>query len=273
MFKIALVIFREFLEMAILLGIILAATKNVRGRGVYIATGAMCGVFCAAVLAFFTKQLAMAFDSIGDEVFDSVVILFTVFVIGWTAVWMQGYTLYIKQEVDSIATQIESGNTHKVLLTLMVAGTIFREASEIVLFIYSIITSSSVSSVDCLSGFLIGAVGGLSFGVALYFGLLKFAGKYVFKICSILLIFIAAGLAAQAAGILTSVGVLTNLTCSAWDSSWLISDGSILGRILKILIGYEAKPNMMQIAFYCATLTVLCACSMFQSKRLKAKSR
>lgn len=272
MFKIAVVIFRECLEMAVVLGVIFAATKHVQNRGTYIVAGILGGVFCAALLAFFTGQLATSFGGIGDELFDAAVIFFTVFVIGWTAVWMQGYTMYIKQEVDSLATQISQDNTHKVVLTLMVTGTIFREISEIALFIYSLTASSSMDSVDYLVGFLIGALGGISLGVALYFGLLAFAGRYVFKMCSVLLIFIAAGLAAEAVGILTSVGVITDLTYSVWDSSWLISDKSAIGNILKILIGYEAKPNMIQLIFYCMTLTILSTISRWKTRRLQIKA-
>lgn len=273
MLKISIVIFRECLEIAIVLGIIFAATKNVRGRAVYIIAGVMGGAFCAALLAFFTKQLATSFGGIGDELFNATVILFTVVVIGWTAVWMQGYTQYIKQSIDTLATQITQDNIHKVVLSLLVAGTIFREVSEIILFIYSLVVSSPMNSVDCLVGFLIGTTCGISVGIAIYRGLLRFAGKYVFKACSYLLIFIASGLAAEAAGILTSVGMITHLTQVAWDSSWLVSDQSAVGKVLKIFIGYNAKPNMMQLIFYCVTLIVLLALSILQSKKLRPESR
>ncbi|MES2214688.1 MAG: FTR1 family protein [Pseudomonadota bacterium] len=271
MFKIAVVIFRECLEMAIVLGIIFAATKNVRNRGFYIVSGVLGGVFCAALLAFFIGRLSASLDGVGDEIFDASVILLTVVVIGWTAVWMQGYTLYIKQEVDSLASQISSSHTHQIVLATMVGGTIFREISEIILFVYGLVTSSSIESADCLMGLLVGATGGISLGIALYCGLLKLAGKYIFKICSILLIFIAAGLAAEAAGILTSIGVIKHLTYVVWDSSWLIPDNSIGGKILKILIGYEAKPNIMQLIFYGVTLATLLTLSKWRSRNFKAK--
>jgi high-affinity iron transporter len=271
MLKIAIVIFREFLEISILLGIVLAATKSLSGRIQYIIAGVLIGVVGASVLAFFTTQLAMAFGGFGDEIFDVGVILLTVFVLGWTAVWMRGYSSQIKEEVSLVASRIAKGNAHKVILTLIVAGTIFREGSEVVLFIYSFSSSQSLSGEQYLLGFAIGSLGGLVVGSALYMGLLKFAARYIFKVCFVLLILIAAGLAAEAAGILTSIGFITVLTQPAWDSSWFVADQSIFGKLLKILVGYESKPNLMQLVFYCGTIGILCISSHFRSRKFTLK--
>jgi high-affinity iron transporter len=272
MFKIAIVIFREFLEIAILLGIVLAATKNLSHRSSYIIAGVLIGLVGASLLGFFATQLSSSFGGMGDEIFNVGIILLTVFVLGWTAVWMKGYSTQIKEEMSLVASKIEKGNAHKVILTLMVAGTIFREGSEVVLFIYSFASSSqSLNAEQYLLGFTIGSLGGLLVGTWLYLGLLKFAGRYVFKVCFVLLIFIASGLAAEAAGILTSSGFINVLTERAWDSSWIVADHSIVGRLLKILVGYESKPNIMQLLFYCTTLLVLCLCSYLQSRRISTK--
>jgi len=178
---------------------------------------------------------------------------------------MRGYTAQIKEEVGLIASKIEKGSASKVVLTLVVAGTIFREGSEIMLFIYSFVAAQDISAEQCIVSLAIGSLGGLSVGLALYLGLLKFAGRYIFKICFWLLVFIAAGLASQAAGIMTSIGMITSGSGPVWDSSWLVSDTSLSGELLKILIGYEAKPNTMQILFYFATLSILCICSHVQT--------
>lgn len=265
MVKVAIVIFREFLEIAILLGIVLAATKDLRGRSIPIVLGIMIGIVGASLLAFFTRSLASSFGGLGDEVFDATIIMITVVVIGWTVLWMQGYGAHIKQEMGQVVSRIKAGSSSKVILTLIVASTIFREGSEIVLFMYSLSSSSHVSGDSYLIGFFLGAITGSLFGIAIYWGLLRFAGRYVFRACFILLVFIAGGLASEAAGILTSSGIITTLTQTAWDSSWLVSDNSIAGKVLKILIGYKAKPNVMQLLFYSTTISVLFGLSLMQS--------
>lgn len=271
MFKIAIVIFREFLEIAILLGIVLAATKDMRGRTIPIVTGIMTGIVGASMLAFFTHSLASAFGGLGDEIFDAGIILITVLVISWTVLWMQSYGTQIKQEVGQVVSRIKAGTGSKVVLTLIVASTIFREGSEIVLFIYSLSSSQHVGGDSYLIGMFLGAVTGSLFGIAIYWGLLKFAGRYIFRICFVLLVFIAAGMAAEAVGILTSSGIITTLTETAWDSSWLVSDSSTIGKLLKVLIGYDAKPNIMQLLFYSTVIVILFGLSAVQNYRRRAK--
>ena len=88
----------------------------------------------------------------------------------------------------------------------------------------------------------------------IYFGLIKFAGKYIFKISTILLILISAGLAAEAAGALASAGIIEIFSDQLWDSSWLIEDRSTTGKLLKIIIGYNSRPNIIQMVFYLGTI-------------------
>jgi high-affinity iron transporter len=41
-----------------------------------------------------------------------------------------------------------------------------------------------------------------------------------------------------------------------WDSGWLLSDSSILGKALHTLIGYTDQPTAMQLTVYLAILLV-----------------
>jgi high-affinity iron transporter len=42
-----------------------------------------------------------------------------------------------------------------------------------------------------------------------------------------------------------------------WDTSWILSDSSLLGRALHTLIGYVDQPTAMQLVVYVATLVVI----------------
>jgi high-affinity iron transporter len=50
---------------------------------------------------------------------------------------------------------------------------------------------------------------------------------------------------------------LPTLVDTVWDSSWLLSDQSWLGKTLNVLIGYTAQPSGIQLAFYAATVVLL----------------
>lgn len=136
----------------------------------------------------------------------------------------------------------------------MVATFFFREGSEIILFLYSVLTVENISLLQLIPGIIIGSFAGLSVGSALYLGLIQYSGRKLFYITSWLLILIAANLAAEVANLLNSIDILSDFSYAIWDSSWLIADDSIPGKILNTLIGYQARPTMLQIIFYVSTL-------------------
>ena len=72
-----------------------------------------------------------------------------------------------------------------------------------------------------------------------------------------LLALLAAGMAAQAIRFLQAAGVVTALHTRLWDTSWLLSDSSIAGRMLHVLVGYTDKPTGLQLLAYLATLATI----------------
>jgi high-affinity iron transporter len=151
-------------------------------------------------------------------------------------------------------------------LTLVVAVTVMREGTEIALFIYSISSAQNIPVQEYILGLAIGAVSGLLCGITIYWGLIKLASRYIFKVSSMLLILISAGLAADAAGILTSAGIIEMLSTELWDSSWFVADKTIPGQILNTVIGYNARPNGMQLLFYLTTIATIVICMKIKNK-------
>jgi high-affinity iron transporter len=138
----------------------------------------------------------------------------------------------------------------------VVAIAVLREGSEVVLFGYGLVASGSSASALMLGGAL-GILAGVAVGFAMYFGLLKIPMKHFFTATNGLLVLLAAGLASEAAGKLVQADALPTLVDTLWDSSWLLSDDSLLGKTLHILVGYTAQPSGIQMAFYAATIVLL----------------
>ncbi|MGV2432514.1 MAG UNVERIFIED_CONTAM: FTR1 family protein [Rickettsiaceae bacterium] len=266
MLKIALVMFRECLEISLILGIICAATKTVKNSTIYIVSGIMLGFIAAAFLAFFISSLTFALGGFGEELFDVAVILLTVIVVGVTAIWIKKSAYNMNQKVKNITERIDQGLASRMILTSVVATTIFREVTEIILYVSALSSAYDFNPTDYLLGFGLGISCAIIVAVSLYYGLSNFAIKYLFKVSFILLVLIAASLASEAAGILTSIGFLDFYNDPLWDSSWIISDLSIFGRMLKILVGYNSKPNAMQIIFYTSTIIVILCCARLGEK-------
>lgn len=255
MFKIAIAVFRECLEISLLLGIIMALTKPIKNSRIYIIFGILVGIVAASIFTFLIRYLSEVFFGLGDELFNACIILITAIVITWTVAWAQGYRR-LKYDIESLSERINSGIISSAMLVLVVATSILREGAEILLLVYSISSAENININDYIIGIGCGASLGFIAGIIIYLGLIKFAGKYVFKVSTILLVLIAAGLAAQAAGIFTSSGLITILSEQIWDSSWLINDNSTIGNTLNILIGYQSKPNILQIIFYLSTIMI-----------------
>jgi high-affinity iron transporter len=108
---------------------------------------------------------------------------------------------------------------------------------------------------------LIGGVVGLILACLVclltYLGLLRIPSRYLFAVTSILIAFLAAGMAAQATAFLEQANAVTALPEIMWNSSSILSDRSLVGRALHTLVGYSDQPTAMQILVYVTTLATI----------------
>jgi high-affinity iron transporter len=100
----------------------------------------------------------------------------------------------------------------------------------------------------------LGLAAGVAAGATLYFGLVRIPLRHLFSVTSWLVLLLAAGMASQAAAFLLQADLLPPLGANLWDTSFVLSDQSIFGRVLHTLIGYTAQPAGIQLVFYLATL-------------------
>lgn len=89
-----------------------------------------------------------------------------------------------------------------------------------------------------------------------YLGLLKIPGRYLFAVTSTLIAFLAAGMAAQAVGFLEQADKLRLFNTTLWNTSGILSDSSLFGKVLHTLIGYNDQPTGMQVLVYVAVLVL-----------------
>ena len=122
---------------------------------------------------------------------------------------------------------------------------------------YGIMAGGNDSMWMVAGGGLLGMVAGLAIGVVLYFGLMRIHMSRIFKVSGIMILLLAAGLAAQCAGYLVQADLLPSLGANIWDTSHILSEDSLLGKILHTLVGYIAQPQGIQIVFYVATLAII----------------
>ena len=256
MFANFILVFREVLEAALIVSIVAAATRGVVRRGSWIGGGIALGVVGAVVVALFASVIASAMSGTGQEWFNACILLAAVVMIGWHVVWMARHSRDLSRHMKDVGSQVSSGSRPMTALLLVVALAVLREGSEVVLFGYGLVAGGSSYGALALGGAL-GVLGGVALGFGLYFGLLKIPVRHFFSATNILLVLLAAGLAGQAADKLVQADVLPTIVDRLWDSAWLLSEESLPGKTLHILVGYSDHPSGIQMVFYAATLVVL----------------
>src|SRR5512141_2996978 len=88
MLAIAVLVFREVLEAALVVTVVFAATRGVPGRGRWIGSGIATGILGSVAVALSAGVIADAAAGMGQELFNAVVLFAAVVMIGWHAIWM-----------------------------------------------------------------------------------------------------------------------------------------------------------------------------------------
>ena len=252
-----LIVFREVFEAGLIVGIVMAVTSGVTGRGRWVAGGVAAGVLGACVVAVFTGGLSQLFSGNGQELFNAGILSFAVVMLGWHNVWMARHGRELAAEMRAAGEAVVTGSKSLFALAVVVTVAVLREGSEVVLFLYGIAASEGGANAGMVIGGFIGLILGSLVCLLTYLGLITIPARYLFAVTSTLITFLAAGMAAQAIAFLEQANVLTALDQTAWDTSWILSDASFLGRALHTLIGYVDQPTAMQLIVYAATLAAI----------------
>ncbi|RAP56104.1 FTR1 family protein [Oleiagrimonas sp. MCCC 1A03011] len=256
MIGVALLVFREVLEASLIISVVCAATRGVAHRGWYVSGGIALGAAGAVLVALGAGFISGLVGGAGQEVFNAAVLLIAVAMIGWHVVWMSRHSREMVQEMNAVGGAVRTGSSSLTMLLAVVALAVLREGSEIVLFLYGMLASGTGMH-GLIGGTAIGIAGGAALGFALYAGLLRIPLRHLFGFTNGMLALLAAGLASDAARFLVQGNLLPAWGTQIWNLSWLLPNGSMLGRVLSVLVGYDASPSGIQIVFYLVTLTLL----------------
>jgi len=253
----AIIVFREVLEASLVVGIVLAASRGVPHRGVWVGGGVAAGVFGAALVAASADALAAAVGGIGQELFNAAILFTAVAMLGWHNIWMNRHGRELAAAAANLSKAVAGGSRPLYALALVVAIAVLREGSETVLFLYGIAVASRAGGLGMLPGGLLGLAGGAAIGALVYFGLLAIPLRRLFAITNWLILLLAAGMASQGAAFLMQANLLPALGNEVWNTSWILSENSALGFLLHVLIGYSAQPAGIQVVFYLATILII----------------
>jgi high-affinity iron transporter len=248
-----IIVFREVIEAGLIVGIVMAATRGVIGRGRWINLGIAGGVIGAALVAAFAGIISEAFEGAGQELFNASVLGIAVVMLMWHNAWMARHGREIAEEMRTVGHAVSEGAKPLTALAIVVGLAVLREGSEVVLFLYGILASGTSIGALFVGG-LLGVAAGAAFTALTYYGLLAIPNRHIFSVTSCMIALLAAGMAGQATQFLNNAGFATVLERTVWDTSWLLSEGSLVGKMLHTLIGYTERPTELQLMVYVATL-------------------
>jgi high-affinity iron transporter len=259
-----IITFREALEAALIVGIVLsylARTRQTRYRRVvFLAVGAAVAVSLLGAAAF--TWLAGGFTGRAEEIFEGVTMLVGAGLLTTMILWMMRQQHIAAELSEKVATEV--AEAHRLGLFFLVFVSVLREGIETVIFLGAASLAAGTSLVGALAGLLsAGFLGYLIFAGARRLELKKF-----FTVTSVLLILFAAGLVAQGVHELQEAAVLPIVVEHVWninppvnaDGSYpLLHENGYVGSVLKSLLGYNGNPSLLEVISYVLYLILVFA--------------
>src|SRR6266700_1307879 len=191
----AIIVFREVLEAALIVGIVLAASRGVARRGAWVGGGIAAGILGAMAVAGGAETIAGLAAGTGQEVFNAIVLCAAVAMLGWHNVWMTRHGREMTMAANRLGAAVRAGTQPLWALAFAVGLAVLREGSEVVLFLYGIAAAGEDGAAAMALGGALGLGAGMVAGAALYFGLVRIPVRHLFTVTSWLILLLAAGMA------------------------------------------------------------------------------
>ncbi len=257
MFATALIVFRETLEAALFVGIVAAATRGLAGRASWLAGGVFAGVIGALALAAGADKISALADGIGQDLVNVGILSVALVMLAWHCIWVSTHGKEMSHDAKRLGSSVREGIRAPRALVVAVALAVLREGAETVLFVAGLATAAPGSSHGMLVGASLGVLGGVGLGLMIYFGLSRVKPQHLFAVTNVLILLLAAAIASQLARALAQSGLVNIWSGTLWDTSGALATDSPAGILLHALVGYDARPSGLQLAFYLGTLLLI----------------
>lgn len=243
-----LITFREALEAALIIGIMVAYLSKIEKSqfNKYIYSGAGAAVVASGLLGWIFFSAAASLEGGQQEIFEGVASLSAAAVLTYVIVWMAKTSNKIKERIhEKIDTSLTRGKLFGLASLAFLA--VFREGVETVLLVGTLAVRAPYRTIV---GF------GAGLAVVIVLAVLAFRGVYLldleafFKTTSAILVVFAAGLVAYGVHELNEVGMIPPLIEHVWNTNFIINEDGVLGSILTALVGYNGNPSFTEVLAY-----------------------
>jgi high-affinity iron transporter len=257
---------REGFEAALILGIVYTYLQKIGAERYYhyVTRGGALGVLASVALGVVVTALSGPLLDLGPEVIALGVIFLAVIVLTWHGYWMRQHARAVKGEVQRRIDAAQA--THRLWIIGLIAFTgVFREGAETVLFLWGLLTqATSPSGWASAVGAILGLAMAAGLGWVIFRGSRHVSLQRFFAVTSVFLLLLAAGMFSTGLGRLEAMGALPQ-TPTVWDSSFVLDDHGFVGGFLGGLVGYKARPSLLEVGGY-LTYVVVVGALLFRSR-------
>lgn len=248
-----ILLLQEALEAALLMSVLIAVSKRYETGISWLIYGIIAGVSGACLYAFNISHISGWFDYAGQEVVNALLqLVLAVSIAIYTVV-----LLCIRQSGSTTANRDSCISIYTWSASCIIAIAIMREGAEILLYIGGFFKSNHELAAVLL-GSSIGLGIGLSIGIILFFALISIPGSWHLRVVVTLLAFFAGNMTSQSALLLTQADWIPAGPV-LWDSSGILSESSVTGRLFYAVLGYEATPSLVQCLGYILGMAIVTA--------------
>ena len=199
-----IIMFREVLEASLIIGILYTYLRK-SGNDSSIKmlwSGVIVAIVASIVMSFVFQSIAGGFTGASSKIFEGIIMIIASIVLTTMIIWMARNS-NISEDLKEKAKEALSSSFKYGIFTLAFVA-VFREGVEVILFLYSIAFKDGISVFPSIIGSLLG----LFAGYLIFVQGVKFPLKKFFRITSVFLIFVAAGMLTYGIHELESGGVI-----------------------------------------------------------------
>ncbi len=245
---------REGVEMALVVGIVLAYLSQAGARGArrWVWSGVAAATAVSLLFLWILNALDAEFEGATEQVFEGTTMILAVGFLTWMIFWMLRNARFLKTELQrGVRAVLERGGAAWGLF-LLVFFAVVREGVELALLLFA------APGEGKLLGSVIGLALAVGVGVVIYAFGRRVDLRTFFRVTTVILLLFAAGLAAHAAHEFAEAGPLAAVEGpTLWSTAAVLPDDDGLGSIFRALFGYQDEPTVIEVVAYLAYFFVV----------------
>ena len=249
---------REGIEMALVVGILLAYLTQVNARSAHrwVWLGVASAVLVSLGALGLLNALDAEFEGQSEQLFEGTTMVLAAVFLTWMIFWMLRNSRHLKGELQrSVQAVLDRGGMAWGIFFLAFFAVV-REGVELALLLFA------APGEGKLLGSVIGLAVAIGVGVLIYAFGRRIDLRTFFRVTTIILVLFAAGLVAHAAHEFAEAGVLAAVEGpKLWSTRGVLPDDEGLGAILRALVGYQDEPTVIEVVAYLGYFAVVWALS------------